>query len=106
MTEPSLFGDYPNPTAPAPSPPTCGCDLDAPLTVAPRVWAMLHTLGHSRIPFTITTFQGVAACTQPEAHRALEEGRQRGWVCTVWPEPYMTVPLEQWVGCLSKRRTP
>lgn len=104
MSGPSLFGE-PDPANPAPPRGPC-CDLDSPTAVAPRVWAMLHTLCHSRIPFTLATYTTVAACSETRARTAIEAAHHRGWLRPVWPEPYMTDPVEQWVGCLSTRREP
>jgi hypothetical protein len=103
MADRSLFPDYADAeTRPARS--ACCADVTGPQSVPERVWSFMHTLCHSRVPFTINVFAAIAACTETQARTAITAARHRDWLNVVWPEPYMTDPIEQWVGALPRRR--
>lgn len=104
MSGASLFPDeYPaRPTRERPA--SCCADLIAPDGVEPRAWSFLHSLCHSRVPFTVAVFMAAACQKETDARTAISEAKRRDWLHLVWPEAYMTDPIEQWVGSLPRRR--
>lgn len=105
MSGASLFpDDYPAVPIKERPPTPCCVDLAVPSGVPPHTWTFLHTLCHSRIPFTLAGFMAVTCAPEREATTAIAEAKRREWVQPVWPEPYMTDPIEQWVGNLPRRR--
>ena len=104
MSGASLFPDE-YPALPArPRPTSCCVDLDVPPGVEPRAWTFLHSLCHSRVPFTVTVYMAAASLQETAARHAISEAKRRDWLHVVWPESYMTDPPEQWVGSLPRRR--
>lgn len=104
MSERSLFPEaYPDTDSKGPRS-ACCADVTGPTSVPERVWSFMHTLCHSRVPFTLNVFAAIAACTPTQARTAITAAHHRDWLAVVWPEPYMTDPLEQWVGALPRRR--
>lgn len=104
MSGASLFPDeYPT-TARKDRPASCCADLVAPYGVDLRAWTFLHSLCHSRVPFTVAAYMAAASLQESDARTAISEAKQRDWLHVVWPESYMTDPIEAWVGCLPRRR--
>jgi len=104
MTDRSLFPDMYDDATHRAHRSACCLDVTGPSSVPERVWAFMHTLCHSRVPFTINVFAAIAACTPTQARTAIIAARHKDWLVVVWPEPYMTDPIEQWVGALPRRR--
>lgn len=85
---------------------TC-CELltDSPPAVSDRLWMLVHSLCHGRVPFTVDGFASVTTCTNRQAEIAVRAAYHRDWLARVPTEPYVknaTEPL--WVGCLPRRR--
>lgn len=105
MSGASLFpDDYPAPPNTERPPTSCCTDLAVPPGVPSVTWTFLHTLCHSRIPFTLAGLMAVTCAPEREATAAVAEANRREWVQRVWSEPYMTDPIEAWVGNLPRRR--
>lgn len=105
MTDRSLFPDYPD--APGDAPRRDPCSEHAapsPNAVPDRLWALVHTLAHGRVPFSVTGLEAVAVCTNRQADIAIRAAVTRDWLHRVHPEPYERHPTPLWVGCLPRRR--
>lgn len=105
MTGQSLFPDeYPT----EPSPPrrlgrTCCADETAHPIHDPRLWHIVHVLGHTRIPFSVGTVAAMAEVDDSEANAAVHDAVDIEWLRPAPAEAFQTDPIPLWFGRLPKR---
>lgn len=104
MTDPSLFPEqWPDRERVHRAGPSCCDQLTAPAPVTPRVWDTLHTLAHSRTPFTIGYVANLCQVSPGNVELGVVRAVERGWLESVWQEPYMVRPPGLYTGLLRKK---